>query len=87
VQNFSYYVYFFCPHVWSDYVPIIRRNNCTYATLGTCYSAWMTVCYAGWNENILRNKRTKKYGAPIWLYLQDLQVSQVLFGMMLVITG
>jgi hypothetical protein len=47
----------------------------------------MTACYAGWNENILKNKGTKKYGAPIWLYLHDLQDSQVLFGMMLVITG
>ena len=30
-------------------MPIIRRNNCAYATLGTCYSVWMTVWYAGWN--------------------------------------
>jgi hypothetical protein len=29
-------------------VPIIRRNNCVYATLGTCYSVWMTVWYAGY---------------------------------------
>jgi len=29
--------------------PIIRRNNCIYATLGTCYPVWMTVWYAGWN--------------------------------------
>ena len=28
-------------------MPIVRRNNCVYATLGTCYSAWMTVWYAG----------------------------------------
>jgi hypothetical protein len=34
-------------HVSGDYVPIIRRNNCVNATLGTCYSAWMTVWYAG----------------------------------------
>jgi len=33
-------------------VPIITRNNCIYVTLGTCYSVWMTVWYAGWNENI-----------------------------------
>ena len=26
-----------------DYVPIIGWNNCIYATLGTCYSVWMTV--------------------------------------------
>jgi len=30
-----------------DYGPIIRRNNCVYATLGTCNSVWMTVWYAG----------------------------------------
>jgi hypothetical protein len=42
-HNFSYYVYFFSLRVSDDYVPIIRRNNCDYATLGTCYSVWMTV--------------------------------------------
>ena len=26
---------------------IIRRNDCFYVTLGTCYSVWMTVWYAG----------------------------------------
>jgi hypothetical protein len=31
-------------------VPIIRRNNYVYATLGTYYFVWMTVWYAGWNE-------------------------------------
>jgi len=31
-------------------MPIIGRNNCIYATLGTCYSVWMTVWYAGWNS-------------------------------------
>jgi len=25
---------------------IIRRNNCVYVTLGTCYCMWMTVWYA-----------------------------------------
>jgi len=50
VHNFSSYVYFFSLHVSGDYVPIIRRNNCIYATLGTCYSVWMTVWYAGWND-------------------------------------
>ena len=34
-------------HVSGDYVPIIRRNSCVYATLGTCYSVWMTVWCAG----------------------------------------
>ena len=33
-------------HVSGDYVPIIRRNICVYATLGTCYSVWMTVWYS-----------------------------------------
>jgi len=26
-----------------------------YVTLGTCYSVWMTVCYAGWNETHFMN--------------------------------
>jgi hypothetical protein len=30
VHNFSWYVYFFPLHVLGDYVPINRRNNCTY---------------------------------------------------------
>jgi hypothetical protein len=30
-------------HVSGDYVPIIRRKNCVYATRGTCHSVWMTV--------------------------------------------
>jgi hypothetical protein len=55
VHNFSYYVYFFSLHVSADHVPIIRRNNCIYATIGTCYSVWMTVWYAERKEiNILR---------------------------------
>jgi len=44
---------FFSLHVSGDYVPIIRRKNCIYATLGTCYSVWITVWYAGWNEIVL----------------------------------
>jgi hypothetical protein len=50
VHNYSLYVYFFSLNVSGDYVTIIRRNNCIYATLGTYYSVWMTVWYAGWNE-------------------------------------
>jgi len=34
-------------HGVSKYAPIIKRNNCIYATLGTCHSVWMTVWYAG----------------------------------------
>ena len=37
-------------HVSGNYVPIIRRTYCIYATLGTCYSVWMTVWSAGWDE-------------------------------------
>ena len=33
VHNFSYCVYFFSLNVSGDYLPIIRRNNCIYATL------------------------------------------------------
>jgi hypothetical protein len=36
-------------HVSAHYVPIIRRNNCVFATLGSCYSVRLTVWYAGWN--------------------------------------
>jgi len=32
-------------YVLDDYMPIIRRKNCIYATFGTCYSVWMTVWY------------------------------------------
>ena len=28
-------------------MPIIRRNNCVYATVGTYYSVWITVSYVG----------------------------------------
>ena len=31
-------------HVSGDYVPIIKRNNRIYTTLGTFYSVLMTVC-------------------------------------------
>ena len=48
VHNFSQQVYLFSVHVSGDYVPNIRRNNCIYATLGTCYSEWMSVWYAGY---------------------------------------
>ena len=30
-------------------MPIIRRNNCLYATLGTCHSVWMTGMQGGMN--------------------------------------
>jgi hypothetical protein len=32
-------------------VPIIRRNNFIYATLGICHFVWMTVWYTGWKKN------------------------------------
>jgi len=38
VHNFPQYVYFFTLHVSGDYVPITRRNNCIYATLGICHT-------------------------------------------------
>jgi len=34
-------------HMFQVTVPIIRRNNCIYGTLGTCYSVWMTGWYVG----------------------------------------
>ena len=50
VHNSSLYVYFFSLHVSGDYVPIIRSNNCIYATLGICHTVWMTVWYEGWEK-------------------------------------
>jgi len=53
ILNIYIYIYIYIYqslHVSGDYVPIIRRNYCVYATLGTCYSVWMTVWYAWWNE-------------------------------------
>jgi hypothetical protein len=47
VNNLFLVRYFFFLHVSGDYVPTIRRNNCIYVTLGTCYSVWMTAWYAG----------------------------------------
>ena len=43
----SMFIYFL--YMFRASVPITRRNNCiyTYATLGTCYSVWMSVWYAG----------------------------------------
>jgi hypothetical protein len=61
VHYFSSYVYFISLHVSGGYIPIIRRNNSIYATLGICHSVWMTVWYARWNC------------APSWFYLQTVQ--------------
>jgi hypothetical protein len=56
----------------ADYVPIIRRNKCVFATLGTCCSVWMTVWYAGCTlMNILRINILRINCAPSWLYLQN----------------
>ena len=45
LHTFSYYVYFFSLHVSGDCVLIIRRNNCIYETLGTCYSVEFHLAY------------------------------------------
>ena len=49
VHNFYQRVYLFFINVSGYYVPIIRRNNCIYATFGICHSVWMIVWYALWN--------------------------------------
>jgi len=36
-------VYLSTLYVSGDYVTIIRRNKCVFATLGICYSLWITV--------------------------------------------
>ena len=59
-QLFLVWWYFFSLYISSDYVPIIRRNNCIYVTLGICHSVWMTVWYAGWNS-ALHTIQNNKY--------------------------
>ena len=51
MHHLSQCVYFFYLHVSGDYVPITRRNNCIYATLDICKSAWMTVCITDSNPH------------------------------------
>ena len=47
---YSWYIYIYQSlHVSDDYGPIIKRYNCVYATLSTCYSVWMT----GMHEHML----------------------------------
>jgi len=37
-------------HVSGNYVPISRETYCIYATLANCYSVWVAVWSAGWDE-------------------------------------
>jgi hypothetical protein len=53
VHNFSEYVYFFSLHVLGDYVPIIRRNNCIYLSLGICHALLMTGMQGGMNVSFV----------------------------------
>ena len=50
LTNISYHIICQSLHVSGNYVPIIRRNDCVCGTLDTCYSVWMFVWYAGWND-------------------------------------
>ena len=60
VHSFSQYICIYQSlYVSGDHGPIIRRYNCVYATLGTCYSLWMTVWYAGWNSTLHTKLCTK----------------------------
>jgi hypothetical protein len=46
-QFFLVYIYIYINlYMFRVTVPIIRRNNCVYVTLGTCYYVCMTVRYA-----------------------------------------
>jgi len=78
-------------HVSVDYVPIIRRNNCIYATLGTCYSLWMTVWYAyqrviqvhqvGFIYKVIQGCTTNKtYNSPELLREQKYLFQQIIFA-------
>jgi len=73
VHNFPLYVYLFSLRIAGYNVPITWRNNCIYATLGSCYFVWMAVWYAHSRPQHVEkiNKHTKKNCAPSWLYLQD----------------
>ena len=59
---YSQYIYHSL-HVSVDHVTIIRRNNCVFATLCICYSVWLAVSYAGWNEfhPTYQNTQNNKY--------------------------
>ena len=87
VHNFPLCVYFLVllsisVHVSSNYVPIIRIYNCIYATLGACYSVWMTVWYAGWNPPSIPDSHveidrytTKKLSTKLALFTRQGQFS------------
>ena len=68
VYNFSWYVFFFfSPHVSGDYVPIITKNNCINATLGTCHCVWMTVWYVGCTLHTRQSStQNNKYQVSHW---------------------
>jgi hypothetical protein len=70
VHSFSYYIYIYQSlHVSGDYGPIIRRYNCVCATLGTCYSVWMTAWCAGWNNtNFHYTLRTRQSSTQNYKY-------------------
>ena len=57
---YLFLIYLSISTCFDDCVPIIRRNNRVYATLGNCYSAWMTVLYAGWNETVHSTLHTRQ---------------------------
>ena len=75
VHNFSWYVYFFSLHVSGDRVPIIRRNNCIYATPGICRSVWMTVWYTlHTRQSSTQNNKYKvlyKYSCFSWWWVHS----------------
>jgi len=52
------YIYFSL-HVSGDYVLIIKRYNCIYATLGICHSAWMTVWCAESHPHRVTNTKCR----------------------------
>jgi hypothetical protein len=52
----------------AHYAPIIRRSNCIYATLGTCYSVWMTIRQTTRQSSMQNNKYqvSHKYSCFSW---------------------
>jgi len=45
---------------------MVRRNNCIYRALGTCYSVWMTVWYAGSSMQNNKYQVSHKYSCFCW---------------------
>ena len=58
-------------------MPIIRRNNCTYATLGICHSVWMTVWYARRFHSTLHTRRSSTQSDKYQVWHEKVQINSL----------